>query len=598
MTAKLELDDAVSEALLLHGRDPASAHPTGDEAYFSIFRKFPAVAGGRAATSQKSYRMPMLADVVAAARGCLDIYISQSSFQQPRRLANKLKQVRACWVDLDLYNMGLTPNAATVADIISHGETLGLPPPSSIIHSGRGAYLKWYLERPVQADHLPAWKMLQAALTGAYRRLAADPKARDASRVFRILQSVNSKNGERVHRLDGSGRLHSFVSLCERAEAMRQAEMPIESLAEDHGQIAKPGKSVLAKARSSLFRQVIEDAERGDSDALMLYSELRQPIMLKIRSARSLSWKRFLDIRDLAVSRGGIAVGERDIHMFWMLNELAHAGVIRSQNWESEVRQLLHAFPRPDGYDPLSDGSMSSLKMRLDQHDKGVKFKWKGADVNPLYTPSNAHLIETFAITQAEMSSMRTLITPEVKGHRRRVRLDEKNEGRADRRIERERLRQQVREAFDLAVVQAQQGGKPLVRFNVTRLAQELGAERSAVSRQWRGCLEAAGQVEVALLRVKNDRTAQAQQQHEPHHQFSGSAPPADGRSAAEDRRHAERREQQQRRQQLSGALKAMAARWGGQQSPQAGEHIKQDDQWAAGRISHLLAGAINDQEL
>lgn len=594
MTAILELNDAVSEAVLLQGRDAANTFPTGDEAYFSIFRKYPGVDGRKATTSQKSYRMPMLEDVVAAARGCSDIYISQSSFHQPRRQTAKLKQVRACWVDLDLYNLGLTPNAATVADIIAHGESLGLPTPSSVIHSGRGAYLKWYLERPVQADHLPAWKVLQAALTGAYRRLAADPKARDASRVFRILQSVNSKSGERVHRLDGSATLYNFVSLCESVEAMRQAEMPVESLA-DGATLTKPGKGVLAKARTSLFRQVIENAERGDPDALLFYSELRQPIMLQMRSARSLSWKRFLDMRDLAAARGGIAVGERDIHMFWMLNELAHAGVVRTANWETEVRQLLRAFPRPDGYNPLEDGSMSSLKLRLDLHEKGVKFKWQSSDVNPLYTPSNAHLIETFAITPAEMDGMRTLITPEVKGRRRRERLDGQNQGRAGRRLERESLRQQVHEAFDKAVTAAEEGGKPLVRFNVTQLAQELGAERSAVSRLWRACLEAAGMVEVALVRTKNVRTQHAKQQvhSRPADQMAAPVPPsADLSRASLVRREAEHKKQSQQRQQLSGVLQAMAAGWGGD----SGKSVDHIDHWATGRVSHLLAGAINEQ--
>lgn len=493
------LDTAISEARLLHGREGATRFDEED-GFFSIFRK----PQGPGRPTQRTYNLSMLDEVVSATRGNPDVYLSQSSFMAPNRLAGSFKSVRAAWVDLDLYAKGLTNDSGQLTKILAHGEKLGLPAPSSVIHSGRGVYLKWYFERPVATQHLPAWNALQSTLTAAYHCLAADAKSRDVSRVFRLLETINSKSGGIVHRIEGTGKLYDFAALCAAVEAFRSDELPGAAGQEDH---ADPLQIIVPRARSSVFRQVIEGAERGDPEALELYSELRRPIMLDSRSAISLNWRRFLDLRDLAVSRGGIAVGERDLYMLWMLNSLAHSGVVKPCNWDSEVRALQRAFPSKDGFDVLADGSMSSLKKRLELKDQGVQMQWRGTKVSPLYRPSNEFLIQAFAIKPNEQQAMRTIIGADEQRQRRLDRLDETHEGRAERREHRLQLRRAVAQAFDAALTSSQHvDGVPLSRINLTALAKDLGADRSSVSRLWGALLKEHGLQSVAQSRRKIER--------------------------------------------------------------------------------------------
>lgn len=460
-------ENAFSEAQLLHGRDDQCAMRTSDALYFSIFRK----TCGR--TSQMSYRMPLLESVVNATAGHDDTYMSQSSFWKARRKIVNFKQTRAAWVDLDLYNIGKTVNSAMITQILLHGEQLGIPAPTSVIYSGRGCYLKWIFEVPVTQTQLFVWQQLQATLTAAYSSLAADFKARDAARVFRLLQTRNSKSGDLVSTIDGSGTLYDFGTLCCAVESLR-ADLLVEQT-----RISVVGTTV----KSKTTRVLAASAERGDPEALSLYSELRRPIMLKGLSEQSLNWARFCDLRDLFAVRGGIPVGERDNTMFWMLNFLSHAQVIRAADWDSEIKQLLCAFPHKGSFDPVSDGSMSTLLGRLKDKESGKKYKWRGVDVSPLYRPSNDFLIDAFDIKIEEMAGLSTIIS----GQEKRNRVDAKNEGRAQNRQERLRWREEVREVFEADQKNKLTCGaagqeKPI---KLAALARFVGVERSRLSRYW-----------------------------------------------------------------------------------------------------------------
>lgn len=458
-------DGAVAEAQLLHSREEGCAQRSADALFFSIFRK----TAGR--PSQRSYRMPNLEQVVMATGGQNDVYLSQSSFFSFGRQAVNFKQTRAAWVDLDIYNLGRTLDPAAISQIIAHGEQLGIPAPTAVISSGRGCYLKWVFETPVNQAQLPTWNLLQSTLTAAYASLAADFKSRDIARVFRLLDTRNSKSGELVRRIDGSGKLYDFAGFCKSVEGLR-VELLVET--------TKSRISNLTRKTTALSESLGQGVERGNVEALALYSELNQPIMLEAMSARSLNWMRFCDLRDLYKARGGIPVGERDQAMFWMLNFLSHAEVIRAQNWDAEIAELLKAFPSQTTFDPLNDGSMKTLLNRLKDKEAGRKYSWRGVEVEPLYRPSNDHLIETFGIKPEEMSALSTLISPLEK----RNRADAKVDCRHERREERIRWRLEVKEAFQACADQsgADSDTKPM---NISALAKFVGVERTRVSRYW-----------------------------------------------------------------------------------------------------------------
>ena len=458
------LDSALAEAKLLHGRDDDCVKKASDALYFSIFRQ----TAGK--TSQKSYRMPLLDSVVSATAGQDDTYISQSSFWAGNRKVVSFKQTRAAWVDLDLYNIGRKINSAMVAEILLHSEQLGIPAPTAIISSGRGCYLKWIFEVPVTQTQLPVWQLLQATLTTAFSSLAADFKARDASRVFRLLQTRNSKSGALVSAIDGSGKLHDFGAFCVAVQSLR-GDLLIEQTHENKISTAKTGM---------LTQVLVDSARRGDPEALMLYGELRKPIMVAGMSAQSLNWARFCDLRDLFANRGGVKVGERDVALFWMLNSLAQAQVVRSADWNVEIEQLLQAFPDRTSFKPVEDGSMSSLLNRLKDKENGKRHKWRGMEICPMYTPSNDFLIDAFSISSDEMAGLSTIISQEEK----RKRVDAKNDGRSQARNERLRWRDDVQEVFCAKAAQTL-AGESVPRINLSKLALAVGAERSRVSRFW-----------------------------------------------------------------------------------------------------------------
>ena len=73
----------------------------------------------------------------------------------------------------------------------------GIPPASLVVHSGRGVYLKWLLKSPLPQAALPRWNAVQPEIVSrGLADLGADPKARDASRVLRLVATCNTKQSD------------------------------------------------------------------------------------------------------------------------------------------------------------------------------------------------------------------------------------------------------------------------------------------------------------------------------------------------------------------------------------------------------------------
>jgi len=477
---------ALQEARWLHGlTQPGSLSDMGR--YFTLFRKHRPGEGPlmprkegfeHALVSSKSYRMDMLGSVVNVVGSSQDVYLSQSSFVRASRKKINFKQVRSAWVDLDLYNLGLEPNVATVNQLLTHGRALGIPAPSLIIHSGRGCYLKWVFDQAI--TNLRVWESLQAVLTALYRSFAADLQARDACRVFRLIGTVNSRSGAPVHVIDGSGLEYSFNVFVATVEALRVDEL----------------LPAVQRSRSTglkTFASTIADgALRGNVEELELFGRMREPLMLGNKlTAESLNWSRFCDLRDIMIARGGIPEGQRDFTMFWMCNFLAHARVITSRNWEREVRDLLRAFPSKE-FDPVAERSLSTLVKRIEVFEEGKRVRVGAREIHPLYTPGNEYLIETFAIQPDEMPNLKTIVSEQEK----RRRADLKNPGRSQRRETRRAWRDEIKAAFD------KQAEPP----NFTALAKEFGLSRTTVSRYWNG-LRTAGAAQTPTIAAAQKQT-------------------------------------------------------------------------------------------
>src|SRR5215212_3120653 len=148
---------------------------------------------------QDSYLVEELYEVLPAYGGLDDVYISQNRFYGARR-TTRLAELSAMYADLDYYKIpgldGMHPLA--VMDLaFEELQRARIPRPSLVVATGRGLALVWRHE-PVPRATLSKWKLCQDHIFEALRGLGADPSARDAARVLRLVGSRNSKSGTTV----------------------------------------------------------------------------------------------------------------------------------------------------------------------------------------------------------------------------------------------------------------------------------------------------------------------------------------------------------------------------------------------------------------
>ena len=414
----LTLDNtAISEARLLH---------TENSGWIVIGQKVPRLVG-EPDWAQKYYQLSNPKNMEMALAGVAqmkDTYLSQASFVSRSRTVAATKSINCCFVDLDCYNLGIIPDDKTVQAVLSLADTYGIPRPSYIIRSGCGLYAKWILDRALPASHLHTWKNAQNTLINLYKSFGADPKARDAARVLRATSTINSKNGATVEVACNEGTRHNFAEL-----VARLAEVPIAT----HLGITEKKARTLKIVRSEDIAS-LEDASAQDLGHLLTYSDQNyMPITMGAMNLAGLNWRRFLDMRDLMILRGGAKRGSRDLFIFWMTTMLAGAGVIDSRNIWSEVESLLVSFPISRDFNPLNDGSLDSIKKRIEMAGAREKIVYKGVSYSPIYTPTNDTLINLFEIEPDEEKRLRTIISSDEKKRRNDLKFPGRPERRSDR---------------------------------------------------------------------------------------------------------------------------------------------------------------------
>lgn len=438
----LVLDDsAVAEARLLH---------PDRESYFTVAQRHAPTAKGKT-WSERGYSVSSLEQVLGAVRDIPDLYVSQASFISKRRGNATAKSIACSFVDLDCYKLGIVPDDATVHAILKQASACGLPEPSYVMSSGRGLYAKWLFDAPLSGVLIPHWKHLQDVLGHVFLAFGSDANARDLARVLRASSTLNSKNSEQVRVIYQSGVVHRFVDLAAVAAQI------------DVGEFLQSSKQAARQIRVKQDALVTLPSDLG---ALVDYSMTREPILMKMFSRQSLNWTRFTDLRDLMMRRNGAARGSRDVFLFWMVATLASSGVIDGENFWPEVQNLLRGFPVSRDFDPMTDGSLETLRSRVESHARGEKVEFKGAKYSPIYTPSNDYLIDVLNITDDEQKQLQTIISSTEKQRR----SDLKVPGRAERRVERLESR--------VMAVQLKDAG-----LSMTAIAEKIGVNKSTVSR-------------------------------------------------------------------------------------------------------------------
>ena len=292
-----------------------------------------------------------------------NVYISIYTFYSTFRRLEYLKELKAQFIDLDIYKTGFTK-----AQIIMHLETdyfnKSIPRPNLIIDSGRGLYLIWILNS-VPSKALPLWKAVEEYLYSVLKPFGADRQALDPTRVLRVPGSINSKSKTTVSIIDEYDYIYDL------------REIQNEYLPE-----LKPKEKKKGRPSKTVF----------------------------IHRERSLYFARIQDITKLCELREYDLKGHRELILFLYRYYLCYFLEDTKKALE-DVLELNREFIYPLSENEVIRATRSAEKVYLSK-DKDYRYK-------------NETLIELLEITELEETHMSTIISKNE--YKRRDRIYQKN---------------------------------------------------------------------------------------------------------------------------------------------------------------------------
>lgn len=162
----------------------------------------------RFALRQRSYHVSAMRTVIAqifkrSDFAESDFYITQNTFFERNRRATNLLHLNALYFDIDIDKSGhwskkLTPHQQ--GEAFSDWCKDNNIPLSIILHSGRGLHCKIWFETSVSAMAKPIWDAMEKSLIFKIKEggWPVDEAVCDVSRILRINETYNQKNGSRV----------------------------------------------------------------------------------------------------------------------------------------------------------------------------------------------------------------------------------------------------------------------------------------------------------------------------------------------------------------------------------------------------------------
>lgn len=436
--------------------EPAHYHSEQSWGFFSILSKdhFGKVA-------QSSHRLSEMPRILSLVDTTKDTWLSQAEFMRPNRRVVNLLRIGLLFCDIDCYikkddkeedqrrkawAIGKKPDDLCRA-FLYFCEAEGVPKPSIVVFSGRGLQVKWLLEKTIPRQALPRWNLCQREIVDRFLKYGADPAAKDASRVLRLVDTVNTRSGERCRVLHVS-----------EADDRQPVRYNFEFLAE----------ALLPMARWNIEKQQREREEKRNKFKLV---DGQKKSCLRGFSGRTLAWHRLEDLRKLAELRGGVCEGQRMLHLHWQLNFLLLSGASNSNLMFHEAAELARQLS-PDG-DYRQE--LSTLYKKAQMFERGEKIEFRGKEYPALYTPKNDTLINLFQITDDEQRKLRTLISRDMA---------------AERHNEREKARRRAAGAVDRAsyleaasAKQAQALALKAQGLSVRAIAAQMGISKTAAGR-------------------------------------------------------------------------------------------------------------------
>ena len=407
------------QPMLFSANEPALYQDDTKTGYFSVLIKSGTGSGMKI---QTSHPLEHLQFVLSALDPNRDTWISQASFFKKNRRVVNLKSVGLSFLDIDCYRLswakGLPPEVMA-KHFVAFCEHEGVPAPSLIVFSGRGLQPKWLFEEALPQAALPRWNAVQKTLLGKLERYGADPMARDASRVLRLVETINTKSGAYCHivhqtsGLDGLPIRYDF-------DAFADLILPFT-------------REEIRQRRAELAEKALERVQRA----------LERPEC--ILTTDSLNWGRLLDLRQLVAMRGGIPEGMRMMMLAYQMNFLALSRQVEPSTFFLEAKQVANAIDPTWGF---HNTDLSAIIGKFKEALAGKTVFFAGREYSPLYTPTNETLIDLFQITDDEQRQLKTIISSTIKLERKLETQKTKRrqegmmaradyEGRADARYER-----------------------------------------------------------------------------------------------------------------------------------------------------------------
>ena len=384
---------------------------------------------------QHSYERGLLDQVLPAYSGVDDVYISQNRFWGARSVS-RLAELSALYVyvDVDYYKHtdlnGMHPLG--VVDIafaeLQHSK---IPRPSLAIATGRGLAFIWR-HNPVPRNVLPKWNLCQDRIFEALKGLVgADPSAKDAARVLRLVGSRNSKSGSIVEAVweEQGEAIWEFGDLADEILPLSRRELEERRARHSENQDKIASKD---SRRASKSRDNIEKRFTATTLALGRLSDLQR--ILRLRGYDKLP------------------PGQRDPWMFVAATSLAY--LVEPQFLEREI--LVLGKENAGWSEAETRSRMQAVISRAHAASVGDKVEWNGQQRDPRYRPTTKRIIDMLGITPSEEKEMQVLISEDTK--RRRDRERKERERRARGAKPRAEYLAEAREKRSLAQGLHQQG--------------------------------------------------------------------------------------------------------------------------------------------
>ena len=178
----------------------------------------------------------------------MDTYISMNTFYKTYRRIECLKELRACYIDLDIYNTKFTKEQIMM-NLEENYYNQSIPIPNFVMDSGRGLYLIWLINT-VPSKALPLWKAIEEYLYKELKDFGADRKALDPTRILRVEGSINSKSNTRVKVLDENNYIYDLREIQKNF---------LPELQPSKNKKGRPKKNVYIHRERSLYQARLND---------------------------------------------------------------------------------------------------------------------------------------------------------------------------------------------------------------------------------------------------------------------------------------------------------------------------------------------------